>query len=65
MNGKDGDSPIALVGKGVTFDTCGISLKPGRNMGDMKYDMGGSAAVVWAMHAIANHKVEKNVVGIV
>ena len=65
MNGKKGDSPIALVGKGVTFDTGGISLKPGRNMGDMKYDMGGSAAVVGAMHAIANHKVEKNVIGIV
>ena len=65
MNGKKGDSPIALVGKGVTFDTGGISLKPGRNMGDMKYDMGGSAAVVGAMHAIANHKLKKNVVGIV
>ena len=65
MNGKDGDSPIALVGKGVTFDTGGISLKPGRNMGDMKYDMGGSAAVVGAMHAIADKKLKKNVVGIV
>jgi len=65
MNGKESQSPIALVGKGVTFDTGGISLKPGRNMGDMKYDMGGSAAVVGAMHAIANHKVEKNVIGIV
>jgi leucyl aminopeptidase len=65
MNGKNGDSPIALVGKGVTFDTGGISLKPGRNMGDMKYDMGGSAAVVGAMHAIAKHKLKKNVVGIV
>ena len=53
------------MGKGVTFDTGGISLKPGRNMGDMKYDMGGSAAVVGAMHAIANHKVKKNVIGIV
>ena len=62
---RKADSPIALVGKGVTFDTGGISLKPGRNMGDMKYDMGGSAAVVGAMHAIANHKVEKNVIGIV
>ena len=65
MNGKDDDDPIALVGKGVTFDTGGISLKPGRNMGDMKYDMGGSAAVVGAMHAIAAHKLKKNVVGIV
>jgi leucyl aminopeptidase len=56
---------IALVGKGVTFDTGGISLKPGRNMGAMKYDMGGSAAVVGAMHAIAAHKLKKNVIGIV
>ena len=65
MHGKKEESPIALVGKGVTFDTGGISLKPGRNMGDMKYDMGGSAAVVGAMHAIANHKLKKNVIGIV
>jgi len=65
MLGKKEESPIALVGKGVTFDTGGISLKPGRNMGDMKYDMGGSAAVVGAMHAIGKHKLKKNVVGIV
>jgi leucyl aminopeptidase len=55
----------ALVGKGVTFDTGGISLKPGKGMGDMKTDMGGSASVVGAMHAIASHKVKKNVIGIV
>jgi leucyl aminopeptidase len=65
MKGKEKDDTIALVGKGVTFDTGGISIKPGRNMGDMKYDMGGSAAVVGAMHAIATHKLKKNVVGIV
>jgi leucyl aminopeptidase len=65
MNGEKEDAPFALVGKGVTFDTGGISLKPGRNMGDMKYDMGGSAAVVGAVHAIASQKVKKNVVGIV
>jgi leucyl aminopeptidase len=65
MNGKEGEQPIALVGKGVTFDTGGISLKPGRNMGDMKYDMGGSAAVVGAMHAIGTQKIKRNVVGIV
>jgi len=61
----ENNDTIALVGKGVTFDTGGISIKPGRNMGDMKYDMGGSAAVVGAMHAIASHKLKKNVVGIV
>jgi leucyl aminopeptidase len=55
----------ALVGKGVTFDTGGISLKPSAGMGDMKYDMGGSAAVVGAMHAIASKGVKENVVGIV
>ena len=65
LHGPENEQPIALVGKGVTFDTGGISLKPGRNMGDMKYDMGGSAAVVGAMHAIADKKLKKNVVGIV
>ena len=65
MNGKEGEKPVALVGKGVTFDTGGISLKPGRGMGDMKYDMGGSAATVGAMHAIGLQKLKRNVVGIV
>jgi leucyl aminopeptidase len=65
MNGKKDDQPVALVGKGVTFDSGGISLKPGRGMGDMKYDMGGSAAVVGAMHAIASTSTKRNVVGIV
>jgi leucyl aminopeptidase len=65
LHGPKDEPPFALVGKGVTFDTGGISLKPGRNMGDMKYDMGGSAAVVGAMHAIADKKLKKNVVGIV
>ena len=64
MHGSGLDK-IALVGKGVTFDTGGISLKPSKGMGDMKYDMGGSAAVVGAMHAIASKKLKKNVVGIV
>jgi leucyl aminopeptidase len=64
MNGGD-EQPIALVGKGVTFDTGGISIKPSAGMGDMKYDMGGSGAVVGAMHAIASHNLEQNVVGIV
>ena len=63
---KGGDSKTtALVGKGVTFDTGGISIKPSAGMGDMKFDMGGSAAVVGAMHAIANKGLERNVVGIV
>jgi len=63
---RGGDKPTkALVGKGVTFDTGGISLKPGSGMGDMKYDMGGSASVVGAMHAIASKGLKENVVGIV
>ncbi len=66
MNDPDADAkPIALVGKGVTFDSGGISLKPGKGMADMKFDMGGSAAVVGAMHAIGSNKVNHNVVGIV
>lgn len=63
--GKKSDKPVCLVGKGVTFDTGGISLKPGAGMWDMKADMGGSAAVVGAMHAIATRKAKANVIGIV
>jgi leucyl aminopeptidase len=57
--------PIALVGKGVTFDTGGISIKPSGGMEEMKWDMGGSAAVAGAMKAIAGRKAAANVVGIV
>ncbi len=60
-----GAPPLALVGKGVTFDTGGISLKPGAGMDEMKGDMGGAAAVVGAMRAIAGRKARANVVGIV
>ena len=62
---KSGKAPIALVGKGVTFDTGGISLKPGAEMDLMKMDMGGSAAVVGTMKAIAGRKAKANVIGIV
>lgn len=64
-NGGGDEEPVALVGKGVTFDTGGISLKPGANMWDMKGDMGGSAAVVGAMCALAKRKAKANVVGVV
>lgn len=57
--------PLALVGKGVTFDTGGISLKPSSGMEEMKYDMGGSAAVVGTMAAIAGRNAKANVVGVV
>ena len=62
---KDKDAPFALVGKGVTFDTGGISIKPGANMDEMKMDMGGSAAVVGTMKSLALRKAKANVVGIV
>jgi len=57
--------PIAFVGKGVTFDTGGISLKPGGGMEDMKYDMAGSAAVVGTMMALAERKANVNVIGVI
>lgn len=54
--------PLAFVGKGITFDTGGISLKPGAGMWDMKWDMGGAGAVVGAMKALAGRKAKANVV---
>ena len=63
--GKDGEAPVCLVGKGVSFDSGGISLKPGEGMQDMKGDMGGAAAVVGAMHALAARKARVNAVGII
>lgn len=62
---KNNKNPIALVGKGVTFDTGGISLKPGAGMDLMKMDMGGSAAVVGTMKTLATRKAKANVIGIV
>ncbi len=58
------ETPLALVGKGVTFDTGGISLKPGPGMEDMKWDMGGAGAVVGTMKALALRKANAHVVGI-
>ena len=63
--GKKGEAPVALVGKGVCFDTGGISLKPGAGMEDMRGDMGGAAAVSGAMVALAKRKAKANVVGLV
>jgi len=64
--GKDKDSqPIVLVGKGITFDTGGISLKPGANMEQMKYDMGGAASVIGAFEACAVMQLPINLVCIV
>ncbi|HTV71679.1 MAG TPA: leucyl aminopeptidase [Rhizobiaceae bacterium] len=63
--GKAKDKPIAFVGKGVTFDTGGNSMKPASGMEDMKGDMGGAAAVVGLMHVLAARKAKANVVGII
>ncbi len=57
--------PIGLVGKGVTFDTGGISIKPGAGMDEMKMDMGGSAAVVGTIKTLALRKAKVDVVGVV
>ncbi|WP_374532359.1 leucyl aminopeptidase, partial [Phenylobacterium sp.] len=56
--------PVAFVGKGVCFDTGGISIKPADGMEDMKWDMGGAAAVAGVMHALAGRKAKVNAIGI-
>jgi len=58
-------APIVLVGKGITFDSGGISLKPGAEMDEMKFDMGGAASVLGTMRAIAELKPRINVVGLI
>ncbi len=63
--GGEGDPPLVLVGKGLTFDAGGISIKPAAKMEDMKFDMSGGAAVIGAMRAIAELSPPLNVVGIV
>uniref|UniRef100_UPI0015773EA6 leucyl aminopeptidase n=1 Tax=Sphingomonas bacterium TaxID=1895847 RepID=UPI0015773EA6 len=60
----EGDPALALVGKGVTFDTGGISIKGAAGMEDMKWDMGGAGAVVGAMKAIAGRRAKANVIGV-
>jgi leucyl aminopeptidase len=63
--GNHGDAPLAMVGKGVTFDTGGISIKPRDLMEQMKFDMGGAAATIGAMEAVARLKLPINVEGVV
>ena len=63
--GKAKAKPVVLVGKGITFDTGGISLKPGAEMDEMKYDMSGAASVLGALRAAALMQLPLNVVGIV
>ena len=62
--GEAGATPTVFIGKGVTFDTGGISIKPAAGMESMKWDMGGAGAVVGAMKALAGRKAKANVVGI-
>ncbi len=62
--GAEGAAPVAFVGKGVTFDTGGISLKPGAGMEDMKWDMGGAGAVAGTMLTLARRGAKANVVGV-
>jgi leucyl aminopeptidase len=61
--GKAGDKPVAFIGKGVTFDSGGISIKPAGSMEDMKGDMAGAACVVGLMQALAARKAKVNAVG--
>jgi leucyl aminopeptidase len=63
--GKKGDQPIAFIGKGVCFDTGGISIKPAASMEDMKGDMAGAACVVGLMHALAKRKARVNAIGVI
>ncbi|MGL5116803.1 MAG: leucyl aminopeptidase, partial [Beijerinckiaceae bacterium] len=63
---KDKDAqPVAFIGKGVTFDTGGISIKPAGGMEDMKGDMGGAACVTGLMHALAARKAKVNAIGVI
>ncbi|MEK7206751.1 MAG: leucyl aminopeptidase [Pseudomonadota bacterium] len=63
--GAEGEAPVVLVGKGLTFDAGGISIKPAANMDEMKYDMCGGASVLGAIKAAAELKLALNIVGIV
>lgn len=63
--GKKGDKPVVLVGKGITFDTGGISIKPAAAMDEMKFDMCGAASVLGVMKALIAAKLAINVVGVI
>ena len=65
LGGEKGAAPLALVGKGVVFDTGGISLKPAAGMEDMTMDMGGAGTVAGTMQALAKRKAKANVIGLV
>jgi leucyl aminopeptidase len=63
--GAGKSAPVVLVGKGITFDSGGISLKPGANMDEMKFDMCGAASVIGTMRTVAELKLKLNVIGVI
>jgi len=65
LRGPKGRAPLVLVGKGITFDTGGISLKPAAEMDEMKFDMSGAGSVLGALRALAGMKAPVNVIGVV
>jgi leucyl aminopeptidase len=65
MGGTKDAAPVVLVGKGITFDTGGISLKPAAEMDEMKFDMGGAASVLGTLRAVAEMKAKVNLIGII
>jgi len=64
MGGTKGDAPVAVVGKGITFDTGGISIKGSTNMWDMKFDMSGAASTMGTVYALASRNAKVNVIGV-
>ena len=65
QGGASGDAPVVLVGKGITFDSGGISIKPSQDMDEMKFDMGGAASVLGTFRAIGEIKPAINVIGLI
>ncbi len=65
LGAAKGEAPVVLVGKGITFDTGGISIKPAAEMDEMKYDMGGAASVLGTLRAVAELKAKVNLIGII
>ncbi len=65
FNGLKSQKPTVLVGKGITFDSGGLGIKPGNSMNDMKFDMLGGATVLGIMKAVAGLKIKKNIIGLI
>ena len=65
LGGAKNEAPVVLVGKGITFDTGGISIKPAPEMDEMKFDMGGAASVLGTLRAVAELKAKVNLIGII